>query len=242
MRPAAIFSFSAIAIAFFQIAIAQTPPQEKSNASLQKLFADRNSPGYVAIGHAEGTRTATGKETSLYYGHPDPANGLRNRGTCSDQGRAAGEDITVAEQKCLERTVSRIPRISKKLKEAGVPAEKNKEAFVNGVDLWNQASPVVSDRFSKETYPQAIRKGLTGEEAIVQARVEAFRNEEGKLDASGLFHVCRNWDSTQKQQAGLTGLPENSETWKAACVKADQKRRAKAIERVLNHEKENDTK
>ncbi|NEO88408.1 MAG: M23 family metallopeptidase [Spirulina sp. SIO3F2] len=84
------------------------------------------------------------------------------------------------------------------------------------VDLYNQASPWVSRQFPAK-YAQAQQTGKTGETAIVWARVEAFRRK-GKIDASGLIGICRrerrpvsDWD----------------------CVAQDQRRRARAIARVL---------
>ena len=141
--------------------------------SLNTLFANNSSLGVLAICAAEGNCTIDGNKTSLYYYHVDPGNRIGNRGWCSDQGRG-GNNLDNADAVCLKRTRSRIPRLVRKLHNAGIKPEQNIEAFINNLDQWNQASPRVSDAFPKK-YAEALNRGLKGKEATLWARVEAFR-------------------------------------------------------------------
>ncbi|MEM8642076.1 MAG: M23 family metallopeptidase [Cyanobacteria bacterium P01_G01_bin.54] len=192
--------------------LAQFPPPHLRS---RDLFASVEALGVRAIGHAEGNLTVAGKQTQLYWGHTDPGNFRRNQGWCSDQGRGGG-DVQLADRKCLERVQQRLDLIIEDLRAAGLEPDQELLAFVNMVDLYNQASPWVSRQFPSQ-YAQAQKAGKTGETAIVWARVEAFRRN-GRIDASGLIGICRrerrpvsDWD----------------------CVAQDQRRRARAIERVL---------
>jgi hypothetical protein len=63
--------------------------------------------------------------------------------------------------------------------------------------------------------------------------VEAFRNKQQQLDASGLFGICRR-EPYYRQQ--LTGLIIDSEEWRWNCIKLDQRRRVLEIEKVFESE------
>lgn len=178
------------------------------------LFDSLESIGVLAIAHAEGNMTVSGKPTASYWGHSDPGNFRRNQGWCSDQGRGGG-DVNRANQKCLKRVQQRLALIKTDLQAAQLDPDTQPLVLLNAVDLYNQASPWVSRQFP-QAYHTAQAKGLAGEQAMVWARVEAFRRR-GKIDASGLIGICRregrrvsNWD----------------------CVAADQRRRVQAIARV----------
>ncbi|NEO85518.1 MAG: M23 family metallopeptidase [Spirulina sp. SIO3F2] len=180
-----------------------------------QLFATLDSPGLRAIGYAEGTLTLEGKPTQAYWGHSDPGNFRRNQGWCSDQGRGGG-NVELANQKCLERVQQRLELIKTDLQAAQLNPETQPLVLVNTVDLYNQASPWVSRQFPA-AYRRARQQGLNGEQAIVWARVEAFRRR-GKIDASGLIGIC--------QREG-----RRVSDWD--CVAADQRRRVQAISAVL---------
>ncbi|WP_084668955.1 hypothetical protein [Spirulina major] len=183
----------------------------------EDLFASVDAVGVLAIGHAEGNLTVSGDRTSLYWGHTDPGNFRRNQGWCSDQGRGGG-DANRADQKCLERVQQRLPKLVADLESAGLDPGVHIEVFINAVDLYNQASPWVSVQFPAQ-YAAARAQGKTGEMAIVWARVEAFRRRD-RIDASGLIGICRR---------------ENRPVSDWDCVAQDQRRRAQAIHRVLEH-------
>jgi hypothetical protein len=140
-----------------------------------------------------------------------------------------------ADAGCLTRTRSRIPRLARKLQNSGINPEQNIEAFINNLDQWNQASPRVSDAFPKK-YADAQNKRLKGKEAILWARVEAFRRSDGELEAGnsrvGLFSICANpkntYYTTRLQQYSMF-----SERWRWNCIALDQRRRLDAINQVL---------
>lgn len=179
------------------------------------LFTNLQAPGVVAIGHAEGNLTVTGDRTAAYWGHADPANQRQNQGWCSDQGRGGG-DPALADRKCLERVQARLAQISQDFYQVGLDPAAEPEAMINAVDLYNQASPWVSRQFPQK-YVLARELGRTGVEALVWARVEAFRRE-GRIDASGLIKIC------EREKRPVTD-------WQ--CVAQDQQRRIEAIARVL---------
>ncbi|NEO88012.1 MAG: hypothetical protein F6J87_27715 [Spirulina sp. SIO3F2] len=179
------------------------------------LFTGLQALGVVAIGHAEGNLTVTGDRTAAYWGHADPGNQRQNQGWCSDQGRGGG-DPTLADRKCLERVQARLPQISQDFYRVGLDPATEPEGIINAVDLYNQAAPWVSRQFPQK-YVLARRLGKTGEQALVWARVEAFRRD-GQIDASGLIGIC------EREERPVTD-------WQ--CVAQDQQRRIRAIARVL---------
>ena len=201
---------------------------------LNNLFANNSSPGVIAICAAEGNCQPDGKKTSLYYGHIDDGNRKVNRGWCSDQGRG-GTNLANADAGCLSRTQSRISRLVQRMRAARVEPEQHIEAFVNASDLWNQASPRVSDAFAKN-YAEALKKGLKNKEAILWARVESFRKSDGELEAGnsnfGLFSICANPRNTF-YTTRLRQYPMWSERWRWNCIALDQRRRLEQINIVL---------
>ncbi|MCT7992539.1 hypothetical protein [Laspinema olomoucense] len=207
----------------------RTPP------AIADVAKDMNSIAVYAIGHAEGNLTVSGQETSLIKGHVDPSliGGRRvwNKGWCSNYGK--GGNLDQANQGCLKRTQSRIPLISSKMQQNGLPPEQNFELFLNILDLWNQASPRVSD-VAPKVAGDLFKKGLRGDELIQQTRIESFRDEStGLLSAGGLFNICAN---PRNQSHDFVKMhPYRSENWRNGCIGWDQNRRRKAISNVLKH-------
>lgn len=168
-----------------------------------------------AIGHAEGNLTASGERTSLYYGHTDPGNGVRNYGYCSNQNRTSG--VEGADESC-DRYISQFKsRVAKELVAAGIGLD-DKEAYINTLDLANQAHPRTFPRFPYKL-AEARKKGLQGLDAITYARVQSFGR--GGREATGLIGICRR---------------ENRPVTDEECVAYDQRRRARAIRSVLERE------
>ena len=64
-------------------------------------FATPDSPGAIALGMAEGTRTIDGVRTSAWYQHVDPGNARVNVGTFSSQNTNLSPDLADAAE--LER-------------------------------------------------------------------------------------------------------------------------------------------
>ncbi|NEP63843.1 MAG: hypothetical protein F6K31_44290 [Symploca sp. SIO2G7] len=201
------------------------------------LFATPVSLGMVAIGVAEGNYRLFIKDgnlyvekTSLYFGHTDPGNlswgeVVTNYGPCSDQGRSKG-NLAIAEQLCLQRSLSQLPTHLADLQAVGIDPHDNIEALLNTADLYNQANQIHSRRFP-EALIWASLTGQTGVEAIAWARTASFYlNEHQEIDfqqgenkATGLLGICA------RERQPIT-------EWQ--CVYRDQLRRTQAIATVLD--------
>ena len=87
-----------------------------------------------------------------------------------------------------------------------------------------------------------MKKGLKGKEAILWARVEAFRKRNGELEAGnsrvGLFSICANPQNTY-YNTRLRQYSMWAERWRWNCIALDQKRRLEAINQVLMRKKNN---
>ncbi|WP_199249839.1 hypothetical protein [[Phormidium] sp. ETS-05] len=142
--------------------------------------------------------------------------------------------VTRGETLALQRALQQQAAAAEQdLKKAGVGASANRQVseaigIINGADLANQ-SPRAGEDFGTR-YAQALAKGLKGEKALIHARVESFRTEEGTLSASGLFRICGDNASYREQ---LAALKPYSEAWRWQCIALDQGRRVRAIEEVL---------
>lgn len=195
--------------------------------SIRELFTNKKAPGSIAIGVAEGNLTPTGKPTSIYLGHTDPGNFATNKGFCS-WNKAQGLSVAEADQRCLEALQWQSVATENQLIDLGLSPESHKVAIIMGTDLWNQSNS--AGPMFPFTYKAAKNKGFKGRRAYIWARVEAFRNKQQELDASGLFGICRREPYYQKQ---LIGLKVDSEAWRWNCIKLDQMRRILEIEKVL---------
>lgn len=202
--------------------VAPANPQvaaEKAAASPSgdKLFQG-GSDSIVArtVGAAEGTRAADGGKTSLYEGHTDPGNGVWNRGTFSYQ---FGNEENLTADEADRRQVAKIKRIHDsvmvpKAAEKGITPLTLAEE-INGIDLINQAPLAVTEEGGYvERLAEAKKKGLSGDEAILDARVWAFWDAgKGGWDAPGL----RAYDDLGKE----------------ASIRHDQDRRMGMINQAL---------
>ena len=198
--------------------------------NIEELFANINSPGNLAICHAEGNCTKNGEFTSLYYGHIDPSkiDGKRvlNQGFCSDYGKSKVGDINAANRGCLLRIKSRLPKLTSLFQQQNIDINQHKIAFINSVDLWNQAAPRVSDNFP-QFYANNIHNGLPVDSAIRKARVDAFNHR-----ARGLFNICVREPYYRNR---LKLYSQYSRSWKRKCIDIDQNRRRLAINSVLRN-------
>ncbi len=191
------------------------------------LFATKKAPGSIAIGAAEGNLTVTGKITSLYSGHTDPGNHVTNRGFCS-WNRSKNLSVAQADKRCLSALQRQSTATEKKLLTLELDPKDHTEALVNGADLWNQSNSA-GPKFAKK-YKQALDKGFKGNTANIWARVEAFRDRSGTLDASGLFGICAREPYYKRR---LAGIKPYSEAWRWQCIALDQKRRVRIIRKAL---------
>lgn len=165
-----------------------------------------------AVGHAEGTRAPDGSRTSAYYGHTDPGNGVWNLGSFSFQhckearyNCSKPEEADVHQLRRLQDQTAQWQQRVRALKLTLSPEET-----LNGIDLANQAPLAVMSRPGYPEYlAQARKRGLRGQEAILEARVWSFWNPDKQ-----------RWDA-----AGLGNTEAN--------IRHDQRRRMLAIARVL---------
>ncbi|HEY9652448.1 MAG TPA: hypothetical protein V6C95_17455, partial [Coleofasciculaceae cyanobacterium] len=196
--------------------------------SIRELFTSKQAPGSIAVGVAEGNLTPSGKPTAIYLrGHTDPGNFATNKGFCS-WNKAQGLSIAQADKRCLASLQLHSVAIENHLIYLGLDPKNHKVGIVMGTDLWNQSNS--AGPLFPLTYRAAQDQGFAERQGYIWARVEAFRNEQRQLDASGLFGICRR-EPYYRQQ--LVGLIVDSEPWRWNCIKLDQRRRILEIENVL---------
>jgi len=181
-------------------------PAAPSVRRLDTLFKG-GSKSVVArtVGHAEGTRTATGGYTRAYRGHVDPGNGVWNLGTFSFQHcREAKYRCSTAEQ-ADRHQLRRLQRQARQLRQraAALGMEMTLEEELNAIDLVNQSPRAALAR--KEAYPEhlarARRMGLRGKRAILEGRVWAYWDGERKRWAApGLGNTERGIRRDQRRR------------------------------------------
>jgi len=151
-----------------------------------------------AVGAAEGTRTPQGDRTPAYFGHIDPGNQVWNLGTFSYQHGANSPEE--ADLKQLQRLAVQTERLQQQAIARGMSltlAEK-----LNGIDLANQAPKAALSEIGYVKWLQKAREqGLTGEEAIVWARVQSFIDPQtGTWDAPGLGNDAEFIERDQRRR------------------------------------------
>lgn len=190
-----------------------------SPSSPKDLFAN-GSDSLVArvVGAAEGTRNPDGSPTSLYEGHRDPGNGVWNRGTFSYQ---FGNEENLSPEEADKRQIAKIKRIYESVlrpqaQQHGLDPLTLLEAL-NGIDLINQAPLAVTESggYIDRLAEAKQKKGLSGEEAILEARVWSF------------------WDP-QRNGWDAPGLKAYDDLGKETSIRHDQKRRMGMIDRALD--------
>jgi hypothetical protein len=130
-----------------------------------------------AVGHAEGTRTATGARTGAYQGHSDPGNGVWNLGSFSYQHAAKSPED--ADRKQLARLKKQFAVISQQATSKGLVLSDLEK--LNAIDLANQAPLAALDTGG------FIDRLLECRREIVCVRSRSFIDARtGRLDAPGL--------------------------------------------------------
>lgn len=176
-------------------------PQVVGSAPTQTLPLQltQNHPIFIAIGIAEGTRTASGGFTSAYQGHRDPGDGHWNRGTVSG-GRGSNATAAQVDRQWTGTLTQRAVSVAPALQQLGLrpgTAAYNRVLF-NVLDLTVQAPAAAGDFVRK--LPQVVRAGATIE-AISKARADSFINPRtGRLDTS--FRSYSDLLRDQRSRAG----------------------------------------
>lgn len=173
---------------------AQTPVQMVGTAITNAMH-----PIFVAIGIAEGTRTAAGGYTRAYYGHRDPGSGAWNKGTVSGQNAPNAEQVDRQWMARLSAASARIAPVLQRLGFAPGTQGYNRLMF-NVLDLMVQA-PLAAQDFIKKL-PKVAQAGASIE-AIAKARADSFINPAtGRLDASGFDNSYSRLLADQRSRAG----------------------------------------
>jgi len=187
----------------------KTPPlpQLSATASVEAVpmaLSSINHPFALAIGIAEGTRTADGGVTRAYYGHTDPGNGVRNQGNFSaQQGQATPQ---IADQQWLSKLTRQQMNYQPLLARAGIQqgTQGYNRLMFNILDLTVQAPAAVPDFVAQ--VPKMMRGGLSVE-SIAKARADSFYSpRSGRLDAPGFGNNYSRLFSDQRSRAGVWDL------------------------------------
>jgi LysM repeat protein len=162
----------------------------------------------IVVGNAEGNRTPNGSivHKGHFDGHGDPANGARNIGSFSAQGKyvtQSGNDPYKADQLVLNDMAAATPAFEKAAKDAGLDPH-NALLLSTYYDMKVQ-SPATAAAFLKEL-PGLAKTGVTPEN-LVKAKIHAFYNN-GK---SGGWHDPKyankvHADAERRMRAIVTAL------------------------------------
>tara|TARA_Y100000361_G_C11159028_1_gene345958 strand:+ start:8 stop:2686 length:2679 start_codon:yes stop_codon:yes gene_type:complete len=135
---------------------------------------------FLGIGVNEGTRTADGGFNDAYYGHIDPGDGAKNRGTISARS-GTPEEADRNWTGILKNTQSQYDSVLEDLGAvAGSP--EHKALMFNILDLRVQAPAAVESFVSQ--IPQILEAGISAE-SLGRARHNAFINPNtGRLDTT----------------------------------------------------------
>ncbi|MBD2327725.1 hypothetical protein [Alkalinema sp. FACHB-956] len=176
------------------------------NADTTIFAGGANSLVARAVGSAEGTRRPDGGKNPAYYGHVDPGNAQWNLGSFSYQHGAASP--AEADDRQLRRLQKQDQMIRERAAQYGM--QLGLKERLNAIDLANQAPLAALDRGGYvERLKAAKQAGLSGEAAILEARVNAYRHPD-----------TQQWDAP--------GLGNNE-----AFIRHDQARRMDAIAQAM---------
>ena len=179
-------------------------PQMDANTqttSVSTAIRNDRHPFFIAIGIAEGTRTADGGYTQNYYGHTDIGDGNLNRGTVS-----GGRGNALTPQQVDQRWMSRLTQTSLRMQGVlrGVGLQPGTQGFnrvmFNVLDLSVQAPAAVPAFLTKLNVMKG--QGFTVE-AIAKARADSFFGRGGRLDAPGFNNNYQRLFSDQRSRAGV---------------------------------------
>ncbi|WP_255217464.1 LysM peptidoglycan-binding domain-containing protein [Myxococcus sp. AM010] len=165
-----------------------------------------NSESAIVVGTSEGNRTPNGGFTASYGGHTDPGNAKHNRGSFSYQGGGANSPSHADE--IWNRELGRVtPQYQRAAERAGLDPN-NALLASTFYDLHTQ-SPRAAQNFLNRELPRLAQdpRGVTPE-ALVDARVNAFRTDNGQISASGFNHDEQRLraDQTRRETALVRAL------------------------------------
>ncbi|WP_426756624.1 LysM peptidoglycan-binding domain-containing protein [Myxococcus sp. Y35] len=165
-----------------------------------------NSESAIIIGTSEGNRTPNGGFTASYGGHTDPGNAKHNRGSFSYQGTGASSP-SHADQIWNQELGRVTPQYQRAAERAGLDPN-NALLASTFYDLHTQ-SPRAAQNFLNRELPRLAQdpRGVTPE-ALIDARVNAFRTDSGEISASGFGHSEQRLraDQTRRETALVRAL------------------------------------
>ena len=157
---------------------------------------------FVMIGVAEGTRTPSGGYTKAYYGHTDPGDGNRNRGTVSG-GRNSSASPGMVDVKWMGTLTNVQQRMRPQLIKMGLEpgTQGYNRVMFNIMDLTVQ-SPAAAQDFAGKLFE--MQAGNWTIESIAKARADSYINPAtGRLDAPGFGNNYQNLIKDQRSRAGV---------------------------------------
>ncbi|NTX35291.1 LysM peptidoglycan-binding domain-containing protein [Myxococcus sp. CA033] len=165
-----------------------------------------NSEAAIVVGTSEGNRRPDGSFTSSYGGHTDPGNAAHNRGSFSYQGTGANTPQQ-ADQIWNRELTNATPRYEAAARAAGLDPN-NALLASTYFDLHTQ-SPRAAQNFINREMPRLAQdpRGVT-RDSLIDARVNAYRNDQGVLRAAGFNHSESRLraDQTRRETALVTAL------------------------------------
>ncbi|HYO55441.1 LysM peptidoglycan-binding domain-containing protein [Archangium sp.] len=159
-----------------------------------------NSESAIVVGTSEGNRTPDGGFRASYGGHTDPGNAAHNRGSFSYQGRGASSPQQADE--LWNRELGHVtPRYEQAARQAGLDPN-NALLASTFYDLHTQ-SPRAARNFVNRELPRLARdpRGVTSE-SLIDARVNAYRNDAGQVRAAGFDHSESRLRADQTRREG----------------------------------------
>ena len=177
-------------------------PQVDANAATQAVpvaITSPNHPFFVAIGIAEGTRTASGEYTRHYYGHTDPGDGNNNRGTVSG-GRGNNMTPEQVDRQWMGVLTQQGLKFQSVLRGLGLSpgTQGYNRTMFNALDLSVQAPAAVQGFLMN--LRKVSQQGWSVE-ALAKARADAFYRYDGTLDTS--FPNYQALFRDQRSRAGV---------------------------------------
>jgi hypothetical protein len=139
----------------------------------------------IAVGCAEGTRTADGGKTAAWYGHTDPGNGAKNQGSFSYQHEAKSpEDADILQIQKLTDVL--LPQFLVNVDAVNLPEKGMLQLFLIACDVYTQSELACTGRggflWHFRSIPLKTRVDLT----VIDWRVESYFDLDTlKLDAPG---------------------------------------------------------
>ena len=177
-------------------------PQVGADAATQTVpvaITNDRHPFFIAIGIAEGTRTADGEYTQAYYGHRDYGDGNFNRGTVSG-GRGNSMTPEQVDRQWMGVLTQQGLKFQGILRALGLsPGTQgfNRTMF-NALDLSVQAPAAVQGFLMN--LKKVASQGWSVE-ALAKARADAFYRYDGTLDTT--FPNYQALFRDQRSRAGV---------------------------------------